>query len=553
MRRGSLTFILVLFSIQLYSQTNPNDSGGILSPEQAAYDVTFYDLDMRIDPADSSIQGILTMYANITIATEHIVLNLDTLLTVEKILNKSGNEHRFSRDRGNIWIEPGRTLQPGEFTVFKIHYHGKPRSGQKGKFNKFIWAETAGGEPWVGVSCEYSGADIWWPCKDHPSDEPDSMALHFTVPENLLAVSNGRLISSKSNQDGTRTFDWFVSSPISNYSVSVYVAPYVEIQEKFKSVSGDVIPVSFWALPENESKAKEFLPGFLEHLAFFEKLLGPYPFRSDKYGITEAPYLGMEHQTVIAYGGNYDFRSMGDVDWGFDALHQHELAHEWFANLVSPSDWSDLWLSEGLASYMQIIYAEHKLGKTKADELMEIIRSYITNKQPVVLPRGAIFSEAYDMDVYFKGASMLHTLRHLIGDQKFNLLLRRWAYPDPEDEKKVNGEACRFVSTPDFEKLAEKISGMKLDWFFGVYLYQKDLPVLNINKTDNFLNLTWAITDHSNFPMPVDIKIDGKIQRVELPGGHASVPLTAESKWQIDPGKWILFATGDTPSPGVLK
>ncbi|MGD9488679.1 MAG: M1 family metallopeptidase [Calditrichaceae bacterium] len=550
MRRDLLILILVLVSIQLYAQTNPNDSGGILSPEQAAYDVTFYDLDMQINPADSSIQGVLTMTAKILSPTRQIVMNLDTLLTVDKILNKSGDELHFSRNRGNIWIEPGRTLQPDDSTVLQIYYHGKPRSGQKGKFNKFIWARTAGGAPWVGVSCEFSGADIWWPCKDHPSDEPDSMALHFTVPENLIAVSNGRLQSSKSNQDGTRTFDWFVSSPISNYSVSVYVAPYVEIQEKFTSVSGDVIPVSFWALPENESKAKEFLPGFLEHLAFFENLLGPYPFRADKYGIAEAPYLGMEHQTVIAYGGNYDFRSMGDMDWGFDALHQHELAHEWFANLVSPSDWSDLWLSEGLASYMQIMYAEQKLGKAKADALMDSIRSYITNKQPVVPPRGAVFSEVYNMDIYFKGACALHTLRYLISDEKFNLLLRRWAYPDPQKE---NSEACRFVNTSDFIQLAEKISGMKLDWFFGVYLYQKDLPVLVIDKTDKFLNLTWETADHSIFPMPVDLKIDGKTHRIELPGGRASVPLAAESEWRIDPGKWILFATGDAFRMGGLK
>jgi len=182
------------------------------------------------------------------------------------------------------------------------------------------------------------GADVWWPNKDHVSDKPDSMTIRITVPEPLVVASNGRLEQVEEHGDGTRTYHWFVSTPISNYNVALNIAPYVVIQEEYESVTGETFPVMFYVLPESLEDGRALMPEILAHLRWFEETLGPYPFRADKYGVAQTPYLGMEHQSIIAYGANFDNGAMtGGVDWGFDALHHHELSHEWWGNLVTNS------------------------------------------------------------------------------------------------------------------------------------------------------------------------------------------------------------------------
>jgi aminopeptidase N len=533
-------------ALPLSAQHAPNQSGGPLLPEQAAYDVTYYDLDLTIRPADSSIAGTLTVHADVVQAMDWLVLDLDTTLAVERVtLGAGGESLAVERRGGRLWIALPETLEPGERVAATVAYGGRPHQVPRGGFSGFLWERTPSGEPWIAVNCETYGADLWWPVKDHPSDEPDSMALHFTVPRPLVAASNGRLRDVTENADGTRTYHWFGSTPINNYGVSLNVAPYVEVTTTFESVSGRTVPVTFYVLPENAEKARAALPGFMDHMRHFEEMLGPYPFQVDKYGIAEVPYLGMEHQTIIAYGANYRFDAMARIDWGFDGLHQHELAHEWFGNMVTPPDFNDLWLNEAFAQYSQPLYAESRLGAEKARELQAIHRSRIRNNLPIAAREPRTARQAYAASIYYKGAWVLQSLRYLMGDEAFFATLRRWTYPDGTEELVNDGCACRFATTDDFVRLASEVAGEDLAWFFEVYVRQPALPQLLVEHDGETLTLSWEVPDGLRFPMPIDVEVNGRAHRVEMPGGHATVSLPDGADVKIDPERWVLREESD--------
>ncbi|MFQ5747732.1 MAG: M1 family metallopeptidase [Gemmatimonadota bacterium] len=526
----------------------PYDSGGPLMPEQAAFDVLYNDLALRVQPADSSIDGSLRVWARIASPTEWLVLDLDEALRVgwvSAVPDRAGESPvrlRFVRRGGRIWIEFPAMRQPGDVVAVEIGYGGRPRIAPNPPWDGgFIWATTPAGDPWIATAVQQEGADLWWPVKDHPSDEPDSMALHITVPEPLVVASNGRLRDLRHNDDGTVTYDWFVSTPINSYNVALNIAPYRLLEAPFESVSGDTFPIELFVLPEDVEKGRALLPEIEDHLRFFERNLGPYPFRRDKYGVAQTPYLGMEHQSIIAYGANFDDGAMtGGVDWGFDALHQHEASHEWWGNLVTNADWKDMWLHEGFASYMQPLYLEQTQGREAYDAYMASIRPRITNAAPVAPRASRSSGQMYGGDIYFKGAWILHTLRYLIGDDAMALALRRMAYPDPALESTTDGRAARFATTDDFRHIAEAASGMDLDWFFEVYLRQPVLPRLEAQRTPEGLDLRWVVPDALAFPMPVEIEVDGERRRIEMPDGTARVSLPLGAAFRLDPGSAIL-------------
>jgi aminopeptidase N len=375
------------------------------------------------------------------------------------------------------------------------------------------------------------------------------MDLHITVPANLIVASNGRLLSvaESTRPDGNvRTYNWHVSTPIANYSVALNIAPYETLSETYQSVSGDPIAVTYWVLPENVEKGKELLQEILRHMRVFEELLGPYPFRIDKYGVAETPHLGMEHQTIIAYGHGYQGGRYTDHD--YDWLHNHEFAHEWWANLVTCADWKDFWIHEGIGTYMQALYLERRFGPEAYHEKMKVDRRGIINRGPVA-PRVVrstqqmYFSQdgptAPGIDVYMKGAWFCHTLRWYLGDETFFRVLRRWAYPDPELEQVKDGGQVRFSSTEEIRAIAEEHAGRELGWLFEVYLRQPALPRLVAEQDGDVLNLRWEVPDELPFPLPVPVQVGDDVVRVEMPHGRGSVALGGRA-FVVDPQHWLL-------------
>jgi aminopeptidase N len=528
----------------------PTDSGGPLMPEQAAYDVKSYDLALKVNPADQSIKGTLTVQARIVSPTAWFVLDLDDPLKVESVYTPLGagksEPLEFERRGGKIWIAFPLTKQPGETVKVSVDYGGKPRVAPRPPWvGGFIWSKTPSGQPWIATAIQMDGADLWWPCKDHPSDEADSIGLHITVPEPLIVATNGRLQGVKKNGDGTQTFNWLISVPFNNYSVALNIAPYRTIEGQFKSMTGETVPITFWVLPEDYEKGQQLFPQITKDLNFFEKYLGPYPFRAEKIGVAETPHLGMEHSTVTAYGANFKNNA-----FGFDALLFHEMGHDWWANLVTASDWRDFWLHEGFESFMDALYAGEMKGEEGYQQAMTSMRRGIRNKQAVAPRESRTAMQIYmtapdylnsDGDIYGKGALILNTLRYLIGDEAFFKSLRRMAYPDPKMEAVKDGRQFRFATTDDFRHIAEQISGMKLDWFFDVYLRQPALPRLVVSEAkENAISLRWESPDGIRFPMPVEVETGGKIRRVEIGQDEVTVPYEPGQKPVVDPKNRIL-------------
>ena len=545
--------LLLLTAAGVHAQrelgARPTDSGGPLMPEQAAYDVTFYDLALSINPTDQSIKGTLTTHARIVHPTAWFVLDLDDPLKVESVsgIQPDGKIEplQFERRGGKIWIAFPLTKQPGETVKVSVSYGGKPRVAPRPPWvGGFIWSKTPSGQPWIATACQMDGADIWWPCKDHPSDEPDSMALHITVPEPLIVASNGRLQGVKKNGDGTQTFNWLISVPFNNYSVALNIAPYRTITGEFKSMTGESVPITLWVLPEDYEKGQQLFPQITKNLNFLEKYLGPYPFRAEKVGVAQTPHLGMEHSTITAYGANFQNNA-----YGFDGLLFHEMGHDWWANLVTASDWRDFWLHEGFETYMDALFAGELQGDAGYERYIAAQRQGIRNRQPVAPRESRSAMQIYmsapdylssDGDIYGKGALILHTLRYLIGDDAFFKSLRRMAYPDPKMESVKDGRQFRFATTDDFRHIAEQASGMKLDWFFDVYLRQPALPRLVTETKGNALVLRWDAPEGLKFPMPVEVQVGGQTRRVELSETGATVPFEAGQTPVVDPKSRIL-------------
>jgi len=538
MKRISFIIYFMLLSVQIFS-ISVSDSGGKLIPEQAAYDITFYSINLEIKSTDKTIAGFTNIKATVLTEIEKFVLNLNSVYTIDSIVWKGSEnknklmQYTHEQDRINITLF---LSIPADGTVdLEVYYKGKPKEANNPPWDDgFVWNTSSSGKTWAGVACESEGGDIWWPCKDHPSDEPDSVALNFTVQSDLTCVSNGKLLGVTDNPDNTKTYKWFVSNPINNYNVTFYLGEYEKIPIQYTSVTGNPIPSEWWFLKENKSKAENHIKLFLKDLKFLEEKCGPFPFRGDKYSIAEAPYWGMEHQSIIAYGNNFQLNS-----FGFDYIHFHELAHEWWGNLVSAKDWSDAWIHEGLATYMEALFTEELHGKEKYKEYVNMWT--LANPAPIAPRVSVTASEIFNRDIYYKGAWVVHTLRYLIGDETFFKVLRRWAYSDSTKELVTNGEQCRLATTDEFLKIAENISGKELSWFWEIYLRRGPLPKLKYEITNDKLSLNWEVQENLPFILPVEVKLGEDIIKVAMPNGRGEVSIPSGITPVIDPDSWILM------------
>jgi len=525
------------------------DSGGELLPEEAAYDVRHYALELAVIPDEKRIEGRLTMRADLVATTDAIVMDLDPALAVRAVLVDDARVE-LRRERDRLFV-PVAGLEAGAAFSVRIDYGGVPHEATMPPWQGgFTWAETVDGKPWIGTSCQGEGADLWWPCKDHPSDEADGMTLDITVPTGLVVAANGRQGPVVASEAGAlSTYTWTVSTPINNYGVALAIGPYETLHTEYENPYGDTFGFTFWVLPEAKEKAEAVFEEFQEHMRVMEELCGPYPFRADKYGIAHVPFLGMEHQTIIAYGNRF-----GNDPWyrlPYDALHQHELAHEWWGNLVTAKDWSDFWIHEGIGTYMQALHLERTEGAEVMRRKMRLDRGTLANRGAVA-PRGAKStkwmyfsgrgSASPGGDIYNKGSWICHTLRWLLTDEVFFRVLRRWAYPTPELERTTDGSACRFETTDGMQAIAERVSETELGWFFEAYLRRAALPRLDHEVNDGVLELRWQLEGDLPFPMPVEVQVGEELVRVETDDDGVGRLEVGDAEVKIDPNGWLLKA-----------
>lgn len=392
---------------------------GMLRPERTCFDVTFYDLKLRFDIPNKSIAGSNDISFLVTEPTQRLQIDLFENMAVDSILyvDEEGTSFRcrYLRDGNAIFVDLPRTLTPGnQIHRLRVVYHGKPHEARRPPWDGgFVWRKDPEGNPWIAVACEGIGASLWWPLKDHLSDEPDSMRIVLTVPRPLLAIANGELYSIE--YDETQqwvTYEWFVLYPINSYNVTFYIGDYHHFQDHYPDPQVGKLQLDFYVLRKNAQKALEFLPKETRRtLKAFHHYLGPYPFWVDGYALAEAPYWGMEHQSAIAYGNQFHLN-----EWGFDYIIVHESAHEWFGNHISAVDLADLWIHESFATYAEALFIEYYHGYDSALAYLQSQKGLIRNRYPIIGPRGVNFENFGDNDMYFKGAWFLNTLRSCIND-----------------------------------------------------------------------------------------------------------------------------------------
>jgi aminopeptidase N len=521
-------------------------SGGEVLPEEAAYDALHYAIALTVDPVARRIDGTVELRARLVAASPSIVLDLDPLLAVQSVA-LDGTTVETPRVDDRLYVPTAGLAVGAQFTV-TIAYGGEPLVAANPPWSGgFTWTQTRDGSPWIATSCQGEGGDLWWPCKDHPSDEVQSLDLAIRVPNPLVVATNGRLVSVDDGGDGWSTHRWHVSTPINNYGVALAIAPYATLTTDYESVDGSTFPFTFWVLPEHAGRAKKVFAEFQRHMRVLEELCGPYPFRGDKYGVAHVPFLGMEHQSIIAYGSEFGVDPWNGLP--YDALHFHELAHEWWGNLVTAADWNDFWIHEGIGTYMQPLYLERTTGADNYRAKMQFDRGSIGNKGALA-PRGArntkwmYFSgrgsDSPGGDIYYKGSWVCHSLRWLLGDEKFFVVLRRWAYPDPESEKTTDGSACRLATTDELLAIAEEHCGLELDWFFDVYVRNAPLPNLVEEVVEGELRLSWSHPTQLPFPMPVEVEVAGSRHRVAIGEDGIGRLAVGAQKFTVDPDGWLL-------------
>jgi aminopeptidase N len=516
-------------------------SGAPRSAAQQALEFDKADLKLRIEPASRSIRGDVTLTFGTHAPVGSIELDLDRNLPIDAI-EVDGQllpAASWRNPEGKLTIDLPQTLQPGRQVAVRVRYHGQPHVAKRAPWDGgFVWSQTPDGQPWVASAVQGEGCDLFWPCIDHPTGKARLVDEHITVPSPLVAAGNG-VDMGMDEADGWRTYHWRTKNP-STYGISINVAPYKLLSGEYRSRYGNVIPLRMWYLPQSEKGAKELFAEFPQMLDFFENTIGPYPFGDEKMGVVETPHKGMEHQTINAYGNKY-----AKTAYGYDELLQHEFAHEWFGNQLTNADWDDMWLHEGLGSYMQPLYMQVLRGDQEYFASLMHQRAMIENKAPIVSGKPRLEEDVYDIkrggpgqDIYNKGSLVMHTLRGLVGDEAFFRAVREEVYGTADP--RPGSLSPRYGTTPEFMAIVKRVSGRDLDWFFQAYLYQKELPELQATRSGNTLQLAWKTEKNTPFPMPVEVKVGNRVVGVPMTDGRGSIDLPEGVAYTLDPHSKVL-------------
>jgi len=533
-------FFIFGFHINSYSQelfqekplfTHQNTLRGSITPEREWWDLTYYHLDIKINPEKESISGKNTI--QYTVLKPYMVMQVDLQepLKITKVIQNEKELH--VRQDGNAhFITLVDEQEKGTIQIVDVYYEGIPQVAKRAPWDGgFTWAEDKNGIPFIATSCQGLGASVWWPNKDHMYDEVDSMLISVNVPKNLTNVSNGRLRSTERQGDDTVTTHWFVSNPINNYGVNVNLGDYVHFSEVYEGEKGP-LTMDYYVLRDNLVRAKNHFKEAPRMMKAFEHWFGPYPFYEDGYKLVEVPYLGMEHQSSVTYGNQFKNGYLGrDVSgsgWGlkFDFIIIHESAHEWFANNITYRDMADMWIHEGFTSYSENLFVDYYFGKEAASEYVIGVRKNIVNDIPIIGPYNV--NKEGSGDMYYKGANMLHTLRQMVNDdEKWRDILRG-----------LNKTFYhQTVTTEQIENYISEQSGMNLTAFFNQYLRDIRIPTLEYTIEDNELKYRW-INIVENFDMPLKISIDDQEQWI-YPNAKWKMIATEGKSLNVDPNFYV--------------
>jgi len=517
-----LVFILLFAnqsSIITYSQpyTRADSLRGFLFPQRRCYDVTFYHLDLRINPDSQTISGSNLIAFKVVQDFDSIQIDLFSNFEIHKIV-WGNTDLQFSREGNAVFVKFPEPLRKGESASVQVYYSGKPKVSQRPPWDDgFVWSKDSSGNHWVGVACQGTGASVWWPNKDHQSDEPDSMLISVTVPPGYMDISNGRLRQVEhlaSRVPGISQwvkYTWFVSYPINNYCVTVNIGKYKHLQEVYVRAGGDTLDLDYYILPQNEDKARIHFQQVKPMLKCFEKFFGRFPFDRDGYKLIETPYAGMEHQSAVSYGNKfqngYYRRSLSGHGMKFDYIIIHESAHEWWGNSITTNDIADMWVHEGFATYAEALYLECMYDYRTSLEYINAWREHIGNSKPIIGPYGVNKPGA---DIYHKTALVLNTLRSVIDNDSlwFSII---HGIQDTFKYKTIDGT--------DVIDYIKSRAGIELDYFFEQYFHHANLPLLEVKLDSGKLRYRWK-SDVENFKMPVEVTV--------TPGMYERIYPTAE-------------------------
>lgn len=476
--RYFLILFLSLFSVKSICQEfSLSDSlRGSLSSYRSCYDVYYYDLNVTIDDKNKElINSYNDFYITSLEDFDNIQIDLFSNLEINSIVFNE-TKLNFKRKFNAVFIDFSEIIKKGENVKFRVNYDGKPRKAVNPPWDGgFSWDYDKNKNPWIGVSCQGLGASSWWPCKDHQSDEPDSMRITCTVRSPLKVVSNGKLISNKSGYDlklksKVNTSSWFVSYPINNYNVTLCAADYAHFSDIYLSNS-DTLFLDYYVLTYNETKAKEHFKQVKPMLECFEEYFGQYPFINDGFSLVETPYLGMEHQSAIAYGNNYLPGYNGNKNFiaglDFDYIIVHETGHEWWGNSITTNDIADMWIHEGFCTYSEVIYVECMYGYDTMLEYVNNQKRFVRNDKPIVGPYNV--NKKGSNDMYQKGSLMLHTLRNLINDDELWFSIIKGISIDFK---------YKVLDGKDIIEYINRKVDFNLSLFFNQYLFNSKIPIL---------------------------------------------------------------------------
>ena len=533
---GMVLFFLAISTHAQSTFTRYDYLQGKLTPLRSCFDVKMYDVTVKIEPQRKFISGVNKISFLVVNDFRKCQLDLFSIINIDSIVFEE-KQVLFNRDSNAVYVDLGIKVKKGTLGMLSVYFSGNPLVAKKAPWEGgFVWSKDAANTDWVGLACEGIGASSWLPCKDHWSDEPDSMQMHLQVPSFLVGVSNGKLMGKAELNNGFTQYDWKVSNTINNYNISINVGAYIHIHDTYKakfSPISEPLMLDYYVLSEHAIQAKEHFKQVSTMLEAFEKYFGPYPFWEDGYKLVETPYWGMEHQSCVAYGNDYTNNS-----YDFDFIIVHESGHEWFGNSLTANDPAEMWIHESFTTYSEALYVEYVMGYKKAQQYLTDQQSRIANKEPLVGPFDVNYHGQKDNDIYYKGSWMLHTLRSVIDNDTL------WFSMIKELCTTYKKQQISTVQIIDF---FSQRSGTKLNRFFEQYLYTNTLPVLEYKIEDRGeRNLTVSyrwIHAVTGFNMPIKLTATKGVYETVTPTKNwqlIDLNYFNENDFNIEPHKYLI-------------